>query len=153
VPEPEPKPVSVLTALGELRRELQEKLAALVERRAGLDQELEALDKEIESVQRPLELVEARERQLAGQGRGQPDFEGGGDSEEHAGKGGSQARAIAEPTWPTGILCLWCDSLRPCQRLPSSGPVPRRPVSSRSLSPFPRGPFPWRCGRTTCWRG
>jgi hypothetical protein len=70
----------VLLALDKLRQGLQEELGKIVERRSRLEieGELEALDAEIKSKQRALELVEATERQLAGQVGGQPGVEGGG---------------------------------------------------------------------------
>jgi hypothetical protein len=71
-----PVPASVLSELGELRRVLQGELRGLVEKRGGLEGELQMLGKEIESKQRALELVEATERQLASQGRGEPELEG-----------------------------------------------------------------------------
>jgi chromosome segregation ATPase len=71
-----PVPETVLSALGGLRRELQGQLEALVQRRSELETEVQALGKEIESKQYALEVVEATERQLAGQRRGQPEYEG-----------------------------------------------------------------------------
>jgi predicted nucleic acid-binding Zn-ribbon protein len=72
-----PVPENVLSALGELRVELRGELEALVQKQSGLETELQALGKEIESKQRALQAVEATERQLAGQGRGQSEYEGG----------------------------------------------------------------------------
>jgi predicted nuclease with TOPRIM domain len=71
-------PDVVLSELGDLRRELMGKLAELVKKRSGLEGELQALGREIEDKQRALELVEATERQLTGQGRGQLEVEGDG---------------------------------------------------------------------------
>jgi uncharacterized protein YhaN len=71
-------PPSVVEALAELRRELQDKLRALAEERVAPERELERLDKAMDSTRRMLELVQATEEQLAAQGQGQPDLEGGG---------------------------------------------------------------------------
>jgi hypothetical protein len=94
VPVP-PVPASVLSELGELRREqLQGELKELTEKRAGLNGELEALDKDTVFKQRALELVEESEGQLTGRGRGQPDLSQGRWREgEHAGEGLSQEAA------------------------------------------------------------
>jgi hypothetical protein len=70
-------PANVLEALAQLRREVEDELKGLAEKRSGLASELEALDKDIEARQRQLDMVEATERQLAGQGRGQRGLEGG----------------------------------------------------------------------------
>jgi hypothetical protein len=67
---------SVLSALGELRGSLHGELQRLLEKKSGLEGELQAVGQEIESKQRALELVKATERQLAGQGRAQPDVGG-----------------------------------------------------------------------------
>jgi hypothetical protein len=71
-------PASALSELGEVRRELQGELEKLVETRAGLEGELHALGKEDEAKQREIELVEATERQLAGQGAGAAKLAGAG---------------------------------------------------------------------------
>jgi hypothetical protein len=71
-----PVPASVLSELVELRSELQGELEGLVEKRTGLEAELQAVGKEIEAKQRALELVEATEKQLADQGRGQQGLDG-----------------------------------------------------------------------------
>jgi hypothetical protein len=105
-----PVPASVHSALGELRSELDGKLVELFERRSQLSQELQAIDDEIKSRRRQLELVEATERQLAGQGGGQPDLEGVGEGLSH------RSCRTGEPLWPTWCLCLCHDSL--CQRVP-----------------------------------
>jgi hypothetical protein len=140
----------VLSPLGELRRKLQGQIGELVEQRSGLEGQLQALDKQIDSRRRMLELVEATESQFAGPGPGQPDVEGG-----EPGASTQEVRGLAKlQDWQarvfTGGLYSCCDS--PRQQTPSSGPDPRRPRSSRRLSPSPRGPSLWRCGRTTCCR-
>jgi hypothetical protein len=56
--------------------ELRDELEALVEMRSGHDRALQALDKQIKSKQRKLELLEATQRQRAGQGEGSFDIEG-----------------------------------------------------------------------------
>jgi hypothetical protein len=83
-----PVPQSAVSALGELRRELQGELQGIVARQAQSGQEGEphALSKEIESKQRALDLVEATELQLAEQ----PDLEG-----EESGAS-TQVRALAQ---------------------------------------------------------
>jgi hypothetical protein len=68
-----PVPQSVRSALTKLRKDLQHELSALVVRRSGLEMELQVLTIKVESKQRALELVEASERQLAGQGSGKDD--------------------------------------------------------------------------------
>jgi hypothetical protein len=71
-----PASSTVLSALAELRKELQGELAGLVETRSELEGELQAVSVEIESKQRALELVEATQRQLAGQGCGRSGIAG-----------------------------------------------------------------------------
>jgi hypothetical protein len=75
----EPEPVNALSALGELRQELQGELEGLVQERSRRENELQALNKEIEHKQSVLELVKAAEERLTGQGSGQPqpDLKGG----------------------------------------------------------------------------
>jgi hypothetical protein len=140
----------VPSALGELRRELQGELEELVKRRSGLERQLQTLRKEIESKQRALELVEATERQWAGQRQGQPHVEGLATGVSTQVRAYVKLQDTSGPVWPTVGSCPRCDS--PRQRLPSSGLVPRRPMSSRNLSHSPRGPSPTPCGRTTCCR-
>jgi hypothetical protein len=141
-------PTSVLEALADLRRELQGELGALVQKRTGLERELETLDKDIESKRRMLELVEATEEQLATQGQGHQDLEGRGPRASTQVRGSVRLQDLSEQVWPTWGLYPCCDS--PRQRLPSSGPVPRRSIPSRSRSP--RGLSPRPCGGTTCCR-
>jgi hypothetical protein len=143
-------PASVLSELGELRRELQGELKGLVEERGlgelrrakqgeleergELEQELQALSKEIESKQRELELMEATERQIGEPGRGQPATEGVGEAQAstQVRRWAKISQDIVEP-----VCLMW--NTRPCRdrsRLHSSGPAPRRPMPIRSLSPY-----------------
>jgi hypothetical protein len=139
---------SVLEALADLRRGLEGELEALAEKRTGLERELEALDKDIESKHRMLGLVETTKEQLAAQGRGQPDVEGDGPGASTQVRGSAKLKDLIKPVWPTWGWCPCCDS--PRQRLRSSGPVPRRPMSGCRFSLSPPGTSPLRCGRTTC---
>jgi hypothetical protein len=138
-----PVPDTVLSALDELRRKLRGELEGLVEKRSGLEQELKGLGEAIEAKQRMLELLEATERQLAGQGRGQPDLQAGGPAASTQVRGSAKLQDIGKPGSPTYGLCLCCDS--PRQRFP------HRPFTRRfSLSP--QGRCLWPCGGTTCCR-
>jgi hypothetical protein len=94
-----PVPERVLSALGDLRWQLRRELDGLVEKRSPLERErlrldgqLQALNEEIEPRQRALELLEATERQLAGQGRGQPDVAGRGPGAS------TQVRGYSKPS-------------------------------------------------------
>jgi hypothetical protein len=145
-----PVPQSVLSAVRELREKVLRQVEELKTTRSRWERELQALGEEIESEQRKLELVEAIERQLAGQGRGQTDLEGDGPGASTQVRGSVKLyREIGGCVAHRG-LCPCRDS--PRQRLPSSDPIRSRPVSSRSLSPSPRGPSPRLCGGTTCCR-
>jgi hypothetical protein len=126
----------VVSALGELRLRLQGELEGLGESRLELERELGALVKEIESKQRVLELVEATERQLAGQGRRQQDLEGGGAGASTQVWVSDAEKLACICMAHLGLLYLF-DSL--CQRLPASGPMPRL---NRHLRPSSRGPSP-----------
>jgi hypothetical protein len=138
-------PDKALSTLGELRRHLEWELNRLRERQLEAERTLQAVGKDIEYTQGLLELVEATQRQLAEQGRGE-DLEGGWapEASEQVRALPIQRQAINESVWPTWGVC--CDSRR--QRVPSSGPYRLRPTSRLSLSR--RGPSPWWCGRTTC---
>jgi hypothetical protein len=95
--------------------------------------------KEIEAKQCALEMVEANERQMAGQGPGRPKVDEGGSGPSSQVNGSTKLQGIA--TSPFGLtwapVCACCDSPRR-QRLLASGPVPSLLRSSRSLSPLPR---------------
>jgi hypothetical protein len=144
----EPVPQSVLAALDTVRFELQGELELFEKLRSGSLAEVQTLGEEIESRQRQLELVDATLWQLAGQGQGQPDLEGGGPGASTQVRGWDKAQDVREAIWLIGSLCPICDSRR--RWLPSSGPVPRRLM--KSLSPSPRGPSPRPFGGTTCCR-
>jgi predicted nucleic acid-binding Zn-ribbon protein len=85
-----PEPESVISTLGDLRRELQGELEGLKEKRSRLEGELQALSKEIEAKQCELELVAATEREMTAQGREQPDDEDSAPGES------TQVRGSAE---------------------------------------------------------
>jgi predicted nucleic acid-binding Zn-ribbon protein len=65
-----PEPVSVLEALAEVWRELEDELKGLEERKSGLERELEVVGKKIKSTYRKLDLVAITEDQLWAQGPG-----------------------------------------------------------------------------------
>jgi hypothetical protein len=68
-----------LSALAELRSNLEDELRGLVDRHTELESELETLGKDIKSRQRALRLVKATEKELAAKGReGQQALEEGG---------------------------------------------------------------------------
>jgi hypothetical protein len=129
-----PVPDSLRSALGELRKELQGELGALVERRSGLEIEMQALDQEIETKQRALELVEATERQLAGQGRGQPDVEGAGPGASTQVRGSGIVQVNDKCA---NVSFLWqsmpaATLTRPCPKSPYASP-PLQPLLPRAL--------------------
>jgi hypothetical protein len=95
-----PAPGTTVEGLGELRRKLQGELE-------GLERQLLTLTKEIEAKKCALELVEVTERQMAVQGRGQPDLEGAGPEASTQVRGSSQAQDItASPCNPCGAGVL-----------------------------------------------
>jgi Ribonuclease G/E len=83
-----PVPDRVHSAVRKLRKELEGEVQGLIVRRAGLERELQEVVKDLDSRQRMLELVKATETQLAGQGPGQRDVEGGRSG------GGTQVRGF-----------------------------------------------------------
>jgi hypothetical protein len=148
-----PEPDSVFSELAELRRELQEKLQWLVEKRPGLERELQALDEQVDYTRRQLELLEATERQLEGQGRGQPGMEGGASGPSTQVRRGEQvAEDIVEPVWLTGA----CGRAMTGQRHVSGGcppqgaPITFAPCRAAASAPPHEGPP--HSGRTTCYR-
>jgi hypothetical protein len=94
-----PVPKRVLSALRGMREEMLRHLEELKSRRPNLELQLRTLGESIKSEQRQLELVEAIERQLAGQGRGQPDPEGGGPGAS------TQVRCPFQPCKKSAKLC------------------------------------------------
>jgi septal ring factor EnvC (AmiA/AmiB activator) len=99
-------PDSVLSALDELQWKLEDELEGLVKKRSGLEEELQAVGKEIAAKHRALELVEATQRQLAEQERGQPHIEAGGQeaSTEKVRRSTQAAARVGKLVWPTWVL-------------------------------------------------
>jgi hypothetical protein len=133
--------------LAELEPQLQGQGQA---KREDMEYEYEYRQRELESGQRELGLVEAAERDLTGQGQGQQDTEGAAPGASKQVRRSDSRQIIIERAWLIWWLRPFYGSLR--QLLPSSGRVLRRPMSSRSLSPSLRGPYPRPCGRITCCR-